>query len=76
MHEDKNDIFESIDTEDFDNKTEEECLELVRKKWIEFNIHKNQTEEICLEAVRQNCNAIKCVQNQTEKICIEAVKQD
>lgn len=40
MHEDKNDIFESIDTEDFDNKTEEECLELVRKKWIEFNIHK------------------------------------
>ena len=70
MHEDKNDIFESIDTEDFDNKTEEECLELVRKNGLNLIYIKNQTEDICLEAVRQNCNAIKCVQNQTEKICI------
>ena len=58
MHEDKNDIFESIDTEDFDNKTEEECLELVRKNGLNLIYIKNQTEEICLEAVRQNCNAI------------------
>ncbi|HBF6475977.1 TPA: hypothetical protein KOT13_003876, partial [Clostridioides difficile] len=54
MHEDKNDIFESIDTEDFDNKTEEECLELVRKNGLNLIYIKNQTEDICLEAVRQN----------------------
>ncbi|MGO0807205.1 DUF4116 domain-containing protein, partial [Clostridioides difficile] len=42
------------------NKTEEECLELVRKNGLNLIYIKNQTEEICLEAVRQNCNAIKC----------------
>ncbi|WP_235667084.1 hypothetical protein [Clostridioides difficile] len=46
MHEDKNDIFESIDTEDFDNKTEEECLELVRKNGLNLIYIKNQTEDM------------------------------
>jgi len=60
----------------FENWTEEEALEAVKRSGSNLQFVRYKTPEICMEAVKEDGLALKYVNNQTLKICLEAVKRN